>query len=326
MKLSFYNYELVPLATKKQAAVRKGALLKVEFIDGTTGFADCHPWPEHGDLPLQQQLEKLKNGATTPLIERSLYFAEMDAITRSFKKSAFENLQVPKSNWLITNLEETTREEIETAARNQFTCFKIKVGNCVDQELLCLHQISEWLIAFGTDFKFRLDFNLKLTQAEFLNFLSRSKSLYERIDYIEDPFPFNIKQWAAIQKQYGMRLACDFHSHLAINHPEAATVLVVKPAIQDEAIFLESLNADQYLVITSYLNHPLGQVAAAYAAALCYAKSPKQVGVCGLATQHLYEPNPFSELLTVTETRLNAPSGTGMGFDQLLEELAWENF
>ena len=322
MKLSFYQYELSPIGSFKPKVPRSGSLLKMDFEDGTIGYADCHPWTELGDDPVQEQLRKLQGGETTRVTERCLYFGRIDAMARANNKSVFENLQIPKSNWIITHPDMTSEEEIKKAVREKFTYFKLKVGNDLDKELLFLQKLAGWLSPI--DFKLRLDFNLKLSESQFINFLKKLEPLHEKIDYIEDPFTFDPARWAAIQKKHTIRLACDFRSHLALDHPEAAAILVIKPAIQDEAIFLESLRGNQHLGITSCLDHPLGQVSAAYVAALCYEKAPQRVGVCGLTSHYLYEPNAFSKLLTVTDTRLNAPPGTGFGFDSLLKDLPWK--
>ena len=72
------------------------------------------------------------------------------------------------------------------------------------------------------------------------------------------------------------------------------------------------------IVITSYMDHPMGQFGAAYFAALHPA--PR----CGLFTHVLYEKNEFSERIVSDGARLLAPEGTGIGFDDLLEHLPWK--
>jgi O-succinylbenzoate synthase len=45
---------------------------------------------------------------------------------------------------------------------------------------------------------------------------------------------------------------------------------------------------------------------------------------CGLFTHVLYEPNEFIEAIRCDGARLLPPSGTGIGFDGLLERLPWK--
>jgi O-succinylbenzoate synthase len=91
-----------------------------------------------------------------------------------------------------------------------------------------------------------------------------------------------------------------------------ADVLVVKPAIQ------EVPTDERELVVTSYMDHPVGQLFAAYVAA-----TTKTSDRCGLLTHLVYEPNAFSERLRIDGMRLVPPGGNGIGFDDLLENLAW---
>jgi o-succinylbenzoate synthase len=73
----YWRYELIPKRRLSTVAIdgpRHGALIRV---DG--GFADIHPWPELGDLPLDQQLALLARDETTPLTQASLEFASIDA-------------------------------------------------------------------------------------------------------------------------------------------------------------------------------------------------------------------------------------------------------
>ena len=73
-------------------------------------------------------------------------------------------------------------------------------------------------------------------------------------------------------------------------------------------------------MFTSAMDHPLGQLFAAYEASVF----PGDVDDCGLLTHWLFEPDPFSELLGVTDRRLVAPGGVGLGFGELLEALPWK--
>src|SRR5947207_12510223 len=96
MASSFYwRYELVPKRRLSAIAGRRvGALIRI-----SDGFADVHPWPELGDLPLDEQLSLLARGVTTPLTARSLCFAALDAEARAASRNLFEGLTIPPSHW-----------------------------------------------------------------------------------------------------------------------------------------------------------------------------------------------------------------------------------
>jgi o-succinylbenzoate synthase len=325
MKIFYCPYELVARVTvnsRKSHDSRRGALLRVEHEDGTIGYADCHPWEELGDLPLDEQINLLHKREVTPLTQRSLHFAQIDAIARMHNKNVFQDLIIPRSHWLISNLIKADPGAISEAINQEFDHFKIKLGGNLPSELDQLRKLDR-IFSTGKA-KLRFDFNQRLTQSNFEDTLKTLSTLDAVIDFYEDPFPFDNEQWAQVQSEYGVDLACDHQSQRAIGVPEAASVLVIKPAVQDEAIFLASLQKRQRLVITSYLDHPLGQLSAAYVAALCYAKNPDRIGVCGLLPHHVYQPNAFSEKLTTKGPDLIPPEGTGFGFNDLLQAQPWQ--
>jgi O-succinylbenzoate synthase len=132
----------------------------------------------------------------------------------------------------------------------------------------------------------------------------------ERVDFLEDPCPYDEAAWRMLREETGLRLAFD-------RQPSAARpvcdVLVVKPALQTEWPAF-----DGEIVVTSYMDHAVGQFGAAYVAAT-HDVSDR----CGLFTHVLYEPDPFIERVRAEGARLLPPAGTGLGFDELLEALPW---
>jgi o-succinylbenzoate synthase len=316
MKIAYHLYELVPSSLETKRAPRQGALLRLTFSDGLIGYADCHPWPELGDATLSEQLAGTQE---TPLMKRAVSFARLDAEARSHNKNLFEGLSLPPSHFLIADLHTFSPSSIEHILDQGFTRIKIKVGNSLNQEIPLLKDIILQLKA--TSCKVRLDFNCKITYSQFCAFLEAMKGYHEEIDFCEDPFPFHPEQWQRIRETFSVSLACDRHSEIAIQYPAAADILVIKPAVQDEAF---ALIASQRLVVTSYLDHPLGQLAAAYVAAKMAHRIPQKIDVCGLLSHQAYSSNPFSECLNRCGAYLNPPCGTGFGFDALLNVLPWK--
>ena len=151
--------------------------------------------------------------------------------------------------------------------------------------------------------RIRIDFNARLTPAEFLRIAETLPK--ERIDFIEDPCAYDEAVWRDLRERTGLRLALDRFAGVA-------DVLVHKPALQTE------WPAHNDIVVTSYMDHPVGQFGAAYVAAT-HVVNPR----CGLMTHVLYEPNAFIERINVEGARLMPPRGTGIGFDDLLERLPW---
>jgi O-succinylbenzoate synthase len=310
--VDYWRYELTPRRRLSAIAAdgpRHGALIRAG-----DGFADVHPWPELGDAPLDQQLAMLARGETTPLTRASLQFAAIDATARHDGRSLFDGLTIPPSHWPGPD------------PPDGFDTVKLKSIDRIPDHV-----------------RLRIDFNATLTPDEFVRIAVTLPR--ERIDFIEDPCPYDAATWADLRARTGLRLALDrggatehrqeclchidlpvsntdqalsqsdlqmWHRHSCLCFVAGVDVLVIKPALQ------EIPNADAEIIVTSYMDHPIGQLCAAYAAA--------KAGItttCGLVTHVLYELDPFIERMQIDGARLVPPGGRGWGFDGLLENLAW---
>ena len=292
-------YELVAKADGRR---RSGALLRVGFVDGLIGFADLHPWPELGDLILADQLDLLTNSLDSNLIRQSLRFARLDAEHRALEKSCFDGLTIPPSH--VSLPFGFTAEDIQACAGS---VVKIKDGN-----------LSRDLVAafIESGIRVRLDFN----QRESYNSLVAKLRQWEDlswIDWIEDPFPADAPTWDRLRQEFGVRLALDFADPTDF---DAYDVRVIKPAREETPL---ALDPGKTLCFTSYLDHPLGQLTAAWQSAMAV-RDGMPVEVCGLNTHTVYEPNPFSMQLSVKGGQLIPPGGPGFGFGNELKNANWE--
>jgi O-succinylbenzoate synthase len=272
MRIYVHRYTLVPrrrLSGVAREGVRHGALLRVD-----DGFADVHPWPELGDAPLDEQLALLARGETTALTRASLHLAGIDGDARSRGVSLFQGLEIPLSHWPGND------------PPPEFDTVKVKDTKDLPQGV-----------------RLRIDFNAQLTPDEFLEI---AKGLpHDRVDFIEDPCPYEERTWRELQRRSGLRLALD-------RFDGVTDVLVHKPALQSHW----PVHGD--IVVTSYMDHPVGQFGAAYVAA-----THRVNRRCGLFTHVLYEPDAFLERIESDGARLRPLGGTGVGFDDVLESLTW---
>ncbi len=310
---SFYELEANhSLNAISSALKRQGVLLKFTFETEKVGYADCHSWPELGDLPLKQQLKALAQGQLTPLTQCALEFAKLDAQARFNKKRLLNHLQIPRSHFLVPYLLDWTAQHTQQVIEQGYTHVKLKVGRHLDQEIQKLHALF-----LNTPLKLRLDFNESLSTAACRDFLQKMSKLQEYVEFIEDPCPFHVNEWSDIQKE-GWTLACDRQAHLASGHPEAARILVIKPALQSFDEWQKWIY--QTRIVTSYLGHPLGQMAAAYVASQV---DPACRLVHGLLSHQVYQPTIFSQQLNWKNSQFIIPQGDGLGFDQELAQLNW---
>lgn len=278
MRLWMHRYTLVPrrqLSGIARDGAREGALLRAD-----DGFADVHPWPELGDAPLDEQLALLARGETTPLTRASLRLAELDAAARLRGVSLFEGLAIPESHWPGND------------PPAGFDTIKVK-------------SIAE----LPPTLRIRIDFNATRTAEEILGIAA--KLPVDRIDFLEDPCPYDPETWRTLRARTGLRLAVDREAD-----PVAGSydVVVHKPAIRSD------WPSHNDVVVTSYMDHPVGQFGAAYVAA-----THRTNRRCGLFTHVLYEPDAFIERIESDGARLLPPRGSGIGFDDLLESLPWKS-
>lgn len=317
MKIDYSHYELTaknPIQSKMSHSKRYGALLRVTFEEGYVGYADCHPWVELGDASLEEQLAQLKSGVTTPLTRQSIYAAMLDGQARSKEINLFAGLTPCSSHYLIPNILTWNEQEIRSAMQTGFLYYKVKLGANLPLETPPFLELLNLLRENRC--KVRIDFNLKLTKETFTAFIEALGDKAKEIDFYEDPFNYEADAWSNIQDKFGIALGCDNKSEQAFGNCSAAKVIVIKTAVQrtpekDEV-------KGQRIIFTTYLDHPLGQLFAAYSAAKFQSGE-----VCGLVSHLAYESNPFSVRLKIHRDQLIPPNGPALGFDDLLEELTW---
>lgn len=291
-------------------SVFEGALIQV---DG--GYGCIHPWTELGDPPLEKCLADLATSRRWPIVRRALRCAEYDRAARGYDESLFEEMEVPLSHATLSSADAGAAENAVEAG---FTTLKLKAGRNLASE-------SKFLESMAAEFpslKWRLDFNESLSPehaGEFL--LGLSDKTRAAIDFVEDPCPYSDSAWSELHKKTRVKLAVDRESS---PQSSAAQWMVIKPAVDEPFLLGESaISYQQRVMLTSYMDHPLGQAFAAWEAARLELQFPGLVGLCGLQTHHLFEPDEFTEQLGPWAPAFKPPSGTGLGFNDLLDALPW---
>lgn len=288
----------------------EGALIRV---DG--GYGCIHPWPELGDPTLEKCLEDLAGARRRSIVRRALRCAEFDRVARVFEHSLFEEMEVPESH---ATLSKACAREVALAVEVGFTHVKLKFGRDLAAEACFLEEmVSEFPVL-----RWRLDFNESLEPAEAETFLcGLGEKARLAIDYVEDPCPYSDAVWSGLRERARVPLAVDRE---AAPMSSAARVMVIKPAVDEPFLLAEAAQRhQQQVVVTSYMDHPVGQAFAAWEAARLGLQFPGLVGICGVQTHHLFEPDAFTELLGPWSPVFQPPAGNGLGFDDLLDALPW---
>lgn len=293
---------------------RKGFLIR-----WNGGFGCVQPWPELGDAPVTEQLRLLAEGKTTPLINRALDCARMDAAARHEKRNLFTGLTVPASHatapqGLISNEIDYWCSQVR---RQGFTTVKLKLRA---ERQKAQSMLQQWMEADEV-LRFRLDFNETGTLPFFEDWLDQMpQSWQQRLDFIEDPVCWSGDLWTWWGNTLPVPAAVDRQGQAADSWGPvgSATWRIVKPALESGPP--AGRWPLQRVVFTSYMDHALGQSFAAWEAAQSHSVT------AGLMTHHLYEEDAFFNRLAQTGPNWissNVLPGTGLGFDDLLNGLTW---
>lgn len=304
-----------PLNSASMRRLFPGALIRI-----ADGFGAIHPWPEFGDDPIGVQLEKLAAGELTPQTEIALQCALEDGEARRSGVSLFADLAVPVSHYSWSFAQDTT-PQMERVLSEGWPAIKAKGFPRWGETLSFVESCAR--ICQDTDLQLRIDFNGCLERGHFERFIEfMALKAYRRLDVIEDPFPYDADAWKACRDRWGIALALDKGWKTATDGFDA---VVVKPARRDWRIIAEKFPQSP-LILTSAMDHPLGQAFAAYQAALAWRDlGDARISLCGLCTQHLFQQDAFSErLITPGGQFIPDTTGGGLGFGDLLEGLPWK--
>lgn len=157
-------------------------------------------------------------------------------------------------------------EDIKNAVNFDLIKIKLRSLEELEQNIFFLE---------GFDKKYILDFNLneKVSSFEFLS--DGLKSFISKyVDYIEDPYP-------ALGK-FNFKLASDF-----FDYQELSDIKIHKPMAPT---YSKSLGLDD--VVTSYLDHPLGQIQA-----MSFADKNNIKRAGGYLTHHFFKETKYSEFI-----------------------------
>lgn len=303
------------LNAKSRRCEHPGSLIRVQSDDGI-GYGCIHPWPELGDVHLEQTINMLRQGEYTALSLRSLFCAKVDAVARRDGLSLFDGMEIPRSHATL----EMEEGSVSAAVEAGFDKVKLKAGRDISREIDFIRDHSSRF----PDLRWRLDFNHALDDQAvglFLNDLGEETRA--KIDFIEDAYQPQSRPRVNAVGPFDISMAVDREVESARGEFRVA---VIKPAVnQPEPILESALQQAKRVVLTSYMDHPLGQSFAAWEAARAYRQFPDIVDTCGLITHGLFEENEFTEALGLPGPDFHPPQGTGLGFDQLLEDLPWKS-
>lgn len=323
IKIFSYSYSLRPLTSLNAITPvkeREGALLKIEWPDGKTGYADLHPWPELGDAPLAAHLQDLAKGKISSLVEQSIWLARKDAQLRADKKNYFDEGVPLKNNFILSQVKGVVPGFLDEIKSEGFTSVKVKVGRDLQGEIGFLTHLAAAGLAI------RLDFNAIGSWQIFEKFMSQvPPTVRPFIEYIEDPFPYDEKSWSEAQKLAPIAVDNEFHK-VRWNRDEKPPfdVMVVKPARVDVDKAVEYCKKwNLKMTITSSMDHPVGVAHAVGVAMELKKLHGDMILDAGCMTHRLYQMDLFATELFTQGPYFAKGRGYGVGFDNILKALKW---
>lgn len=318
----YYKLQPGPDQVRAARAPRSGALIKVEFDDDSVGYADLHPWTEFAHEPLERHLVSLTTDRPTHLAHLALRHARTDAAARRAGVSLFDGLPEVRSHTLFTDWITAPRSAFERSVAEGYAAAKLKVGRDLAREVEALNKLA------GVPLRWRLDANAAFTtgrEPPEAHLANLDPNFRRDIEFLEDPCPYDASGWAALSEKTKLPLALDWETPSSPPPWPGAQVVVIKPASQDAfPLALAAAHVGMEIVITHSMDHPLGQSVALWTAMRLRQRHGDLVRDGGLQAVGLYEPDEFSELIRTCGPMTIPPSGTGFGFDEILQSLDWQ--
>jgi O-succinylbenzoate synthase len=344
--IEWHRYTLKPRAglTSARSGARSGALLRVTFEDlEKPGHADLFPWTEYGDPSLDTWISELRgighggggiyadsaNQKLSKTLQIAIRAARDEAEATARNEPLIKGSVV--NHALSTDPCDLAVGDIIEARRSTFPAIKIKIGRkpAREEAAALARLVSHWGI------KLRLDANERATREDLMIFLDALPiRIRETLEFIEDPFPFDLKKWSEFHRETGIAVAYDrglaerasdttAPSLSEIFESGAAQVLIHKPAWQDDDRAHFARDHNYPVVVTSILGHAIGNIWAASKAAQL---APD--GVHGCMSHTAYKDDEAAKVLIKSKQAHGCRMigiGVGLGLQsKWFDRLRWE--
>ena len=258
------------------------------IVEHNGGYGCMQAWPELGDHPLEYHMNALRAGQPTLMGQACLNCCRIDGDARRSGINLFSGLVAPTSHSLLMDV--NSHDEIDSLIAKSKTdaLVKIKGTSNLTATLQAVEQVSRIC-------RVRIDFNSCLDESSFESFVSSlSKQAHGRIEFVEDPVPYDEAQWRRISERTNVMLALDWGPNEAV---EGFGVRIWKPARQLE------VPPGRTHCITHNMDHAIGRAYAVYQAS----RFNGNLLECGL------------------DDVLPIGGETGLGLDCALKDMTWED-
>ena len=261
---------------------------------------ECFP-PQKSDFDNFQKEEFGKNNFCLSLLYTRFYGAWIDSQARCQLKNLFLNKAPIKNHFLVPDV-----FSLKSFDSIDNSVIKIKIRNFKEAR-----QFKQIVSHSSKIFKYRLDFNHRLSFNEWKRWEKENLSLLPHIDFIEDPFPLFYKE----PSLFPLALDQGPNCHCPIR--------IIKPTRQVLYFPIQQMAQGNLkrVIFTHSLEHPLEARLSWVMAQNFYKILPRKKEVCGMSDLlNFFEKNDF----LCFDSHFYSPSGTGLGFNFLLEKQNWK--
>ncbi|MCK6597520.1 MAG: hypothetical protein L6Q37_04085, partial [Bdellovibrionaceae bacterium] len=296
LKTSFKNYYLTPKSELNSLTVRPGnrhglwvkitpSCLMTDIEQFLSGFFDYIHWPELGDEELKQS-SVLNQGARISKFVNSLINSEDNFLKEVKTHQLLTNFSFKsvRSNYVFTPMTNSFNTEIEKVNAQGFDVLKLKITKNFEEEIkkILRHNLNWCTI--------RLDFNSCQNFKTLVDAKEKLKKI-PYLEYLEDPCPFDIKQWFELKKLFP--LALDSLNSKLENNKELLSCfdyLVCKTARPYHFSFvLEAIRNNKKIVFTNMMDSFLGTWKTYFIHSIFKNHFPNIIQTPGFYTHHLYQ-------------------------------------
>lgn len=275
-KVSYSDQELI---FKSNSSVRPFSILRIEWAHGAKGYSCLSPLAHLHDptvAELQRELlHNIKSGGegisslnangVSGLLIKSLDFNyNFQSILQTVDAEFFGIANI-RHNFLVSDLQSFSQEELQNALAEGFESFKFKLQpRLLDLFFQKLQKFKNYEI------QIRLDFNGSLSGAQYVQFADRLDREFlqnfdqrkAQLEYIEDPCSFQDLQQLPFDRDLLFQIPIFLDNEWVPTGRELHPVvkgLVLKPAAKK---LEQSLAVARFLKLelrfTSYMDHDLG--------------------------------------------------------------------
>lgn len=256
MSLSLHHYQ------SQFTGAGENQTIQGVLLNNGQSISCLQPWPSLGDPRLEELLEKLSTPESEqhPLLRHSLAaFKDKSFSIETLRAYEDQETSIP-THVLIKK--DDTFEEVSSLLKSGVNRFKIKLRKDYDFTA----GVFAHLLSLQENFEFwlRFDANATTSKEEFLDCWYRLGALQSRVEFVEDPCPFEWGTWKELE-DIGVPIANDRPLHF--QKPEEITAdfpcsfLVMKPVRHDLNQWKGCFqNSGKKVVLTTALDHPWGQL------------------------------------------------------------------